>query len=551
MLTSLFIRNYALIDEINADLQGGFNIITGETGAGKSILLGALSLILGNRADISSLRNQEEKCIVEGEFLIKDYHLQETFNKHELDYDDIAVFRREITPSGKSRAFINDTPVNLHAMKSIGERLIDIHSQHQNLLISDSTFQLNVLDAHARNQQFLKDYEAVYSNYRKLSRELTDLQSKATKGQEEMDYLQFRFSELEKAKLKSGEEEVLEEELEQLSHAGEIKSIFLEVAQSLDDEERGVLPSLKTLRNNLQKISGFHSSAKDFEERIYSAFLDLQDIAGEASNLEAETDVDPQRQDYVNERLSLLFDLKKKHGADSVAQLISIRDQLNEELGNITTFDARIENLTSALEKLKHDLSAKAKNLTETRKKAIPEIQEKVSETLKMMGIPNARFSISLKETEKFQSEGKDEVVFLFSANKQAELQDIAKVASGGEISRLMLTIKWLVSSSLAMPTIIFDEIDTGVSGEVAHKVGQIMQDMAKKCQVFSITHLPQVAGKGDHHYKVFKEDTDTATHTRLKKLSREERLTEIATMLSGERLTDAAMENARHLLNT
>ena len=549
MLTSLFIRNYALIDEINADLQGGFNIITGETGAGKSILLGALSLILGNRADISSLRNQEEKCIVECEFLIKDYHLQETFNKHELDYDDIAVFRREITPSGKSRAFINDTPVNLNAMKSIGERLVDIHSQHQNLLISDSTFQLNVLDAHARNQQLLKDYDAVYSNYRKLSRALADLQSQATKGQEEMDYLQFRFSELDKAKLKSGEEEVLEEELEQLSHAGEIKSIFLEVAQSLDDEERGVLPSLKTLRTNLQKISGFHSSAKDFEERIYSAFLDLQDIAGEASNLEAETDVDPQRQEYVNERLSLIFDLKKKHGADSITQLISIRDQLNEELGNITTFDARIENLNSALEKLKHDLSAKAKSLTETRKKAIPEIQEKVSETLKMMGIPNARFSISLKETEKFQPEGKDEVVFLFSANKQAELQDIAKVASGGEISRLMLTIKWLVSSSLAMPTIIFDEIDTGVSGEVAHKVGQIMQDMAKKCQVFSITHLPQVAGKGDHHYKVFKEDTETATHTRLKKLSKDDRLTEIATMLSGDRLTDAAYENARQLL--
>ncbi len=550
MLTSLFIRNYALIDEINADLQGGLNIITGETGAGKSILLGALSLILGNRADISSLRNQEEKCIVEGEFLIKDYHLQDIFSKHELDYDDIAVFRREITPSGKSRAFINDTPVNLHAMKSIGERLIDIHSQHQNLLISDSTFQLNVVDARAQNHQFLKAYEADYSNYRKLSRELAELQSQATKGQEEMDYLQFRFLELEKAKLKPGEEEALEEELEQLSHAGEIKSIFLEVSQSLDDEERGVLPSLKNLRNHLQKISGFHASAKEFEDRIYSAFLDLQDIAGEASNLEAETDVDPQRQEFVNERLSLFFDLKKKHGVDSVEQLISIRDRLDEELGNLTTFDARIENLTSALEKIRFDLSAKAKKLTESRKRSIPEIQEKVSETLKLMGIPNARFSISIKETDKFQPTGKDEVVFLFSANKQADLQDISKVASGGEVSRLMLTIKWLVSSSLSMPTIIFDEIDTGVSGEVAHKVGQIMQDMAKKCQVFSITHLPQVAGKGDHHYKVFKEDTDTATHTRLKKLSRDDRLTEIATMLSGDRLTDAAMENARHLLN-
>jgi len=549
MLKALSIQNYALIDSLNIEIGPGFSIITGETGAGKSILLGALSLILGQRADTSVLRNTIEKCVVEGYFSIGEYQLQDFFAGNDLDYDEQTIIRREISPSGKSRAFINDTPVNLSLLKSLGENLIDIHSQHQNLVLSDNQFQLEVVDAFAGVKTELDSYSAAFKSFKKLTKQYNEFEEQASKNQADQDYFEFQFEQLDTARLQEGEQETLEEELKSLTHAEEIKTSLIHATQLLSSEGNSVLNMLKEVQTLISRITGVYNKAEGIENRVESAYIELKDLASETEFMGEQIDLDPQQLEVVNERLDLIYTLQQKHRVSSVEDLIQIRDELKQKLEEIVSYDDTLQKLSDQIKEEKGKLEKLAGILSEKRKEVIEEIESKVTRLLMQLGIPNARFKIRLTPVTEFLPHGKDELTFLFSANKQSELQDIIKVASGGEMSRLMLAIKSLIASSVALPTIIFDEIDAGVSGEVANKVGNIMKQMAQSMQVLNITHLPQIAGKGDHHFLVYKEDDETATHTYMKLLDPEERINEIAKMLSGEQLTDAALDNARELL--
>ncbi len=549
MLKALSIQNYALIDHLNIEIGPGFSIITGETGAGKSILLGALALILGQRADTSVLRDTGEKCVVEGYFSIGEYHLQNFFSANDLDYDEQTIIRREISPSGKSRAFINDTPVNLSLLKSLGDNLIDIHSQHQNLVLADNQFQLEVVDAFAGVKDELGTYSVTYQNFRKLIKQYNQLKEQATQNQADQDYFQFQFEQLDAAKLQDGEQDTLEEELKSLTHAEEIKSNLTHTSQILSSEGNSVLNMLKEVQTLIGNITNVYSKAEAIESRIESTYIELKDLANEAELMGEQIELDPRQLEVVNERLDLIYTLQQKHRVNSVDELIGIREDLKQKLEDIVSWDDTLRELSRQIEDEKAKLEKLAKELSDKRNGVLEEIETKVTGLLMQLGIPNARFKIRLTATGEFLPHGKDELTFLFSANKQSALQDIIKVASGGEMSRLMLAIKSLIASSVALPTIIFDEIDAGVSGEVANKVGNIMKQMAQSMQVINITHLPQIAGKGDHHFLVYKEDDETATHTYIKRLTPEERINEIAKMLSGEQLTDAALDNARELL--
>ncbi len=549
MIKSLSITNYALIDELEIDFSKGFSIITGETGAGKSILMGALALITGQRADTGVLKKTDKKCVVEGNFLLDGYGLHGFFEENELDYALESILRREISPAGKSRAFINDTPVNLNTLKELSFKLIDIHSQHQNLNLNQSEFQLKVVDSYAGNTNLLEEYQSVYTKYKKLKKELEDLKSQAAKSKDDFDYLSFRFDELEKAKLIEGEQEELEEEAKTLNNTEEIQRNLAIIHNLLNEDEFSVLVKIKEAYLAANRIKNVFSKIEPIEERLNSSFIELKDIAEEVELTLSNIEFNPERIEYVNSRLDLIYSLQKKHNVLSIAELIKVKDELDEKLQNISSFEERINKLNKKVEETKSKVKDISEDLSKKRIKSFEKIEKYVSTQLKDLGMPDATFKINREGLSEFSQSGIDKISFLFSANANIPAQNINKVASGGEISRLMLSIKSLLSKSISLPTIIFDEIDTGVSGDIADRMASIMKKMSENMQVISITHLPQVAAKGDTHYLVFKEKINQTDTTNIKKVKGEERIKELAKMLSGENITKEAIENAKVLL--
>lgn len=550
MLKSLFIRNFVLIDSLDIKFNQGFSVITGETGAGKSIILGALSLVLGQRADGKSIKNGSEKCVIEAVFDVSKYKLEEFFMIKDLEYDaEVCILRRELYASGKSRAFINDSPVSLTILKELGARLIDIHSQHQNLLLGDIRFQLKVIDVMAENEILLILYRKEYNRYQFLKKELTELTEKARQTKQEEDYVRFQLEQLVEANLSIGEQEDLEQELETLSHAEEIKGSLYKVTQLLNGEEQGAVQLIKEALSTADNLERYYPKAKEISERLRSAYIDLNDLASEAELWKEDIEFNPERLDWVNERLNTLYTLEQKHRVSTIEELITLQNQYEEQLKEIDSFDEQIENLKEQVEISYQELLQQATVLSEQRKIASKAIASQLVEKIIPLGMPNTRFSIDFVSRSEPGIDGMDEIQFMFSANKSAELQPVAQTASGGEISRLMLCIKAMIAGFTALPTIIFDEVDTGVSGDIADKMGDIMQDLGTKMQVFTITHLPQIAAKGKEHYFVYKEDTDEQTTTHIKLLNKDERIKEIARMLSGSTLTEASIANAKDLL--
>ncbi len=551
MLRSLFIQNYALIDELDIDFQKGFTIITGETGAGKSILLGALSLILGQRADTSALQDKSRKCVVEGSFDISNYNLKEFFKENDLDYEDITIIRREISERGKSRAFINDTPVNLQQVRQLGRSLVDVHSQHQSLVVGDNLFQLSVLDSLADNASLLSEYSVAYEDYRNKLNSYNSIIERARQSQTDLDYYKFQLKQLNDTRLVSGEQKELEEEIKVLNNAGEIKSALNKAVEVLTGEELSLINSLRDITSDLSKIESYFPKISGLYQRLESSIIELKDISSEVAGLEEKVEFDPSRADVITERLDMIYSLQQKHNVSSVEELIKIRDSLEEKVNEIGSFDLRIEEEKKRLEQAREKLELLAGKLTSSRKQVIAKLEEWMENQLKELGIPSARFVVDYKLLDDYTPYGKDRVNYLFSANRRSEPMELSKVASGGEISRVMLSLKSLVASSRSLPTIIFDEIDAGVSGEIADKMGRILKRMSSSIQLFNITHLPQVAARGDYHYLVYKKEEKHSTRTEIKLLEQKERVREIAKMLSGEGLSDAAMENARELLNS
>lgn len=550
MLQSLFIRNFVLIDELHIRFDEGFSVVTGETGAGKSIILGALGLVLGQRADSKSIQSGADKCVVEAVFDVSAYQLEDFFLSHDLEYDaKNCILRRELMSSGKSRAFINDTPAPLSVVKALGDRLIDVHSQHQNLLLADTQFQMNVVDIMAKTESLLVAYRREYDRYQSVVRQLEELEALAAKSRQDEDYLRFQVEELRAAQLTAGEQEELEAELETLSHTEEIKSALYKVTDNLIGEERGVVQQLKEALHDVEALEAYFPKAKDFADRLRSAWTDMADLASETDVLKEDVEFDPNRLEWVNERLNTIYSLQQKHRVPSVEELLAIQQQLTTQLSAIDLFDEQMETLTKQRETIYEALMVQAGALTARRHEAATEIEQQLVDRMVLLGIPNTRFRIELWPKEKPSADGMDEVCFLFSANKNEALKPVAQTASGGEISRLMLCIKAMIAGFAALPAIIFDEIDTGVSGEIADKMADIMQDLGQKMQVITITHLPQIAAKGRAHYFVYKEDTAERTLTRIRLLTTGERVNEVARMLSGASLTDAAVANARALL--
>lgn len=549
MIKSLSIKNYALIDTIEIDFKEGFTIITGETGAGKSILMGALSLITGQRADTGVLKDDEKKCVVEANFLLANYGLQDFFEQNELDYANETILRREISPAGKSRAFINDTPANLNILKELSIRLIDIHSQHESLNLNQSEFQLKVVDSFAGNANLLQSYQLKFTEYKTIKKQLDELKEEAAQSKGDFDYLNFRFDELENAKLLNNEQEELEEEAKTLNNTEEIQRNLSVMHNALSEDEFSVLTNLKEAHNAASKTVPFFGKINSIEERLNSSYIELKDIAEEIGLILGDIEYNPERVELVNARLDLIYSLQQKHKVNTVAALLEIKEKLDSELQNIVSFDDQIDKLSDKLKKTAAELENHALSLHKKRKKVLPEIEKYVAGQLGQLGMPEAKFKIALEGLLEYSPKGKDKISFLFSANKNISAQNISKVASGGELSRLMLSIKSLLSKSIGLPTIIFDEIDTGVSGEIADKMGAIMQSMSENMQVLSITHLPQVAAKGSTHFLVYKDESKNTSTTGIKKLSSEERLQELAKMLSGENITKEAIENAKVLL--
>lgn len=550
MLTSLYICNYALISELKIDFDKGFSVITGETGAGKSIILGALSLILGQRAETKFVKKDTEKCVIEAEFDISNYKKLKYFFENN-DIDDTGkscIIRRELISSGKSRAFVNDTPVSLTVLRDLSIQLIDIHSQFDNLMLSNDGYQLEVVDVVANNNDLLKKYAAEYNDWQELLVELKKLEKMAEKSAMELDFIQFQFTQLNDAKLDENEQELLESEQETLVHAEEIKA-ELTNATMLLDEENSVLPLLKEVIAGVTKVKNYISGSDAWIERLQSCYIDIKDIKSELGTFADKVEFNPSRLEWIETRLSELYTLQKKYKVNSVAELIEIRNEFEKQLLKIESFDEEIEKSKSMIALAAENLKQTAKQLTESRKKAVQPIEKYMVSQLVKLGIVNAQFKVEMRQVSDFLPNGMDEISFLFSANKNREVQPVQMVASGGEMSRLMLSIKSLIANKTDLPSIIFDEIDTGVSGEIAHRVGEIMQTMSKEMQVITITHLPQIAAKSAHHYRVFKDDSGEQSQTRIVKLSNEERATEIAQMLSGKNITQAALQNALELL--
>lgn len=550
MLRSLYIQNYALIEKLDIGFEAGFSVITGETGAGKSIILGAIGLLLGQRADVKAIRRGASKCVIEARFDVSAYNMRPFFEDNELEYDDECILRRELYSSGKSRAFINDTPASLSQMKELGEQLIDVHSQHQNLLLNKEGFQLNVLDILAHNDVALERYHLLYNAWKETERELAEVESLAEKSKSDEDYIRFQLNQLVEAALSEQEQEELEQEVETLSHAEEIKAGLYRIEQNFSSDEGGLLSSLKDSLNVLNSLQRVYQPASELAQRVESAYIELKDISHEVSSCGESVEFNSERLEEVNDRLNLIYSLEQKHRVRTVGELLALEKEYKSKLDAITSYDDRIAELSAQLEKQSKDVRLQAETLTEARKKIVCEVEEKLVRYLMPLGMPNVRFKIEMGKKKELGPQGEDTVNFLFSANKNGALQNIASVASGGEIARVMLSIKAMIAGAVKLPTIIFDEIDTGVSGEIADRMADMMQAMGDSDrQVISITHLPQIAAKGRAHYKVYKKDSDTETNSHIRRLTSEERVEEIAHMLSGATLTEAALDNARSLL--
>jgi DNA repair protein RecN (Recombination protein N) len=552
MLKRLQVRNYILIDELDISLDKGLSIITGETGAGKSIILGALGLMLGQRADAGLLLNKEKKCIIEGTFDISSYDLASFFHENELDFEKESIIRREINSDGKSRAFINDTPVNISTLKDLASRLVDIHSQHETLLLSSSRFQLNVVDAYAGNKVQVDAFRTLFKEYKTIRQELDELVEAERKSRSDLDYFRFQFNELAALQLKDGEQETMEQEQERLEHAEEILSQLGKATGAIYGADDNLVNQLQTLQQVIAGLKKYDELYATLANRIQSLIIELKDVYEELNTAADHLQVDPNRLEQINDRLSAIYSLQKKHRLSSVSELLKMQEELEAKIQNIGSLEDRISASTKQLEQCRRDLMMAGEKLSSTRREAIPGIEKTISKQLSSLAMPHAVLRIALLEEkdEQWTADGLEKVQFLFSANKGMDFKELSKVASGGEMSRLMLCIKSLMAGLSAMPTIIFDEIDTGISGETAAKVGAIMKEMARKHQVIAITHLPQMASKGDAHFLVYKETKKGTTRSFLRPLTDDERVQEIARMLSGEELTAAALENARELLS-
>ena len=549
MLRQLYIKNFTLIDELDIEWHEGFSVMTGETGAGKSIILGAIGLLLGQRADPKAIKQGADKCVIEAHFDLSRYELKPFFDENDIEYDaNDTIIRREISTS-KSRAFINDTPVALSMLKELGEQLVDIHSQHQNLLLNKQDFQLNVVDILAKDSDLLKEYQENYSLLSTANRQLEELKESIERNRQQVDFLQFQCDELEQANLVLGEQEELEQQSETMSHAEEIKSALYDADNQLSSDQQGALDAIRQTLHSLNSISRVLPAARELTERLESCHIELKDIADEVSRLLERTDFDPSELEHINNRLDRLYDLEKKYHAENVEELIAQRDNLKQQLSAIENSDEAVGELEAKCEKLKAKSQQLADELSKQRQKAAKEIEKQMQQRLVPLGMPHVRFAVSISKTELNKS-GQDQVAFLFSANTSTPLQPVSQVASGGEIARVMLSLKAMISGAVKLPTIIFDEIDTGVSGKIAEKMAEMMREMGEaNRQVISITHLPQIAALGSHHYRVSKEETVQGTTSHLHELTNEERIREIAQMVSGSDVTEAAIANAKQLL--
>lgn len=550
MLTTLSIKNYALIEDIQLNLQQGFTIITGETGAGKSIMLGALSLLLGKRADFSAIRNAEKKCVIEGSFNVAAYNLQALFSSEDLDYEPQTIIRREILPSGKSRAFINDTPAKLTSLQVLGERLLDIHSQHETLSLGDNEYQFLVIDALAGNADVLKSYQQSLVGLRKLEKQLQHLKEEQAQAAKEYDYNLFLLKELQEAKLEEGMQEELEERYEELNNVEELTEQLGSAVNAIQQEEIGAAASLRTAKNNLQKVSGISSHYNQLYERLESVTIELDDIAAELESALDKVEANPQELEEVNGKLQVIYNLQKKHVVSAVSELKEIQEQLEQKVSVSENAEEEIGKAEKAISEKKTELSEKSSEIHDLRKKVIPKFIKEIESILVDLGMPNATFKIELEKQKEFFQNGQDKLSWLLSANKGGNYNDIKKAASGGELSRIMLAVKSILATYSHLPTIIFDEIDTGVSGDIAQKMAHILQKMGKVMQVIAITHLPQIAGKGNAHFKIYKQDEANSTTTNIKELKTEERVEELAMMLGGKNISQSAVAHAKELLN-
>ena len=550
MLLSLSIKNYALIESLETDFSNQFSVITGETGAGKSILLGALGLVLGNRADLTSLKDKEQKCIIEAQFAISNYNLQSFFDENDMDYEDKTIIRREILPSGKSRAFVNDSPVNLQELQELGAMLLDIHSQHQTRELTEENYQIDILDAVANNGNNVIAYKNALSDFKSTQKELKQLISEKEALVKEYEYNSYLLNELLAANLVDGEQEELEQELEQLSNVEFIKENFERILAIANEEQVGAIMNLKEIKVSLQKIAAFSTQYAQLQERLTSSLLEIEDIVSECEQNNEKILADPERLELVNTKLQSIYNLQKKHQVQTVAELLVIQNELDAKVIRVDDLDGAIQKLQTELNSQQAKVDELANTVFENRKKTAPILIEKIKAILSQLGMVEANFQIEINHTDSYYPKGKDEVILLFSANKGTSFGLLKKVASGGEMSRIMLAIKAILANYSKLPTIIFDEIDTGVSGEIAIKMGEIMKEMSVTMQVFAITHLPQIAAKGSSHYKVSKRNQGDTTISELNLLTQEERIQQIAEMLSGKEITDSALQHAKALLN-
>jgi DNA repair protein RecN (Recombination protein N) len=550
MITSLSIKNYALIEKLAIDFSSGFSIITGETGAGKSIILGALGLVLGKRSDLTSLKNKEEKCVIEAHFDISKYNLRSFFESNDLDFENDTIIRREILPSGKSRAFVNDSPVNLQELQDLSVFLLDIHSQQQTQELSDENVQFDIIDAIAGNKEIITKYQLFLKSFKSDTSKLNALLKKQSEAKKEQDYNTFLLNELVEAKLKAGEQEILESDFEKLNNVEIIKESMSKSLAIANEEQIGVLYNLNEIKNSIQKIAPFSTEYQSLLERITSIAIEFDDITGEMVRFSDKLINDPEQLNLISQKLQLIFSLQKKHQVATVEELLVIQSQLENAVLELGSMEDEIENLTVSIEQKKKELNGLALEISNSRSIAIPVLSEQLIQILSTLGMPNVRFNIVLSTSESFFANGKDELQFLFSANKGTDFGILKKVASGGEMSRIMLAVKAILAQYSKLPTLIFDEIDTGVSGEIAIRMGEIMKQMSQSMQIFAITHLPQIAAKGDAHFKVFKSTIDDDTQSELKLLTNDERVVEIAQMLSGTAVTDSALNHAKALLN-
>ena len=550
MLKHLYIKNFTLIDELDIELHRGFSVITGETGAGKSIILGAIGLLLGQRADSKSIKSGADKCVIEAHFDLSNYAMETFFEENEIEFDaEDTIVRRELTAAGKSRSFINDTPVSLSMLKELGEQLVDIHSQHQNLLLQKQDFQLNVVDIIANDQKELMTYQQTFSQLSTLNSQLLQMKEDIERNRQNQDFLQFQYEELESAKLTDGEQEELEQQSETMEHAEDIKTALYEADNALAADESGAVSRVHTALYSLKSICHVMPNATELAERLDSCHIELKDIANEVSSMLEKTEFDPSELDHINARLDKIYELEKKYHADTIGELIIRRDELKQQLQGIENSDEALQELQQQIDQLSKQATKQANELTKLRQQAATQIEEQLRQRLVPLGMPNVRFEVNVKKGE-LNKTGQDAVSFLFSANTSTPLQPVSLVASGGEIARVMLSLKAMISGAVKLPTIVFDEIDTGVSGKIAEKMAEMMQEMGRQeRQVISITHLPQIAALGSHHYRVSKEETPQGTTSRMQELTDQQRIGEIAQMLSGSNVTEAAIANAKQLL--